>query len=70
MTDVREYKVVVIPEATKEMMMKERYKLESMGSEEWLVHEELNVVDEKLKEIDRYNRRVSKIDGGFKNRRK
>lgn len=70
MTEVREYKVTVLEEATKEMMLKERYKLEIMGNDEWLVHEELNSIDEKLKEIDRYNRRVSKIDGGFKNRKR
>jgi hypothetical protein len=65
-----EFKVTVLPEATKKIMMGEQYKLESMGCDEWLVHEECNGIDDKLERLDDYNRRVSKCGNGYKNRRR
>lgn len=65
-----EFRVVVLEEATKEMMMKEQYKLDNMGKDEWDIHEECNMVDEKLTKIDEWYRHKSKCGCGYKNRRR
>lgn len=70
MTDVGEYKVVTIPEASKDDMLKEQYKFDTMGKDEWLVQEECNCISDKLEKLDDYYRRISKIKNGYKNRKK
>lgn len=70
MTEVREYKVIVLEEATREDMIKSQYRLDEMGSDEWGVHDECNAIDEKLKELDDYKRRKSSIKNGYKNRKR
>lgn len=64
------YKVSVIPEANKEMMLKECYRLDEMGCDEWLVHEDCEEIDEKLLKIDEWRRHISKCNNGYKNKRR
>lgn len=70
MTDVREYKITIIPEANKEDMLKEQFRLDEMLCDEWLVHEECNKIDEKLEKIDDWKRKISRVENGYKNRKR
>lgn len=65
-----EYKVTVLDEADRESMMREQYKLDVMGYEEWLVHEECNKIDDKLNKIDEWKRYRAKCGRGYKNRKR
>ena len=56
--------------ADKITMMKEQYKLDNMGKDECDIHEECNMIDEKLTKIDEWYRHKSKCGCGYKNRRK
>ena len=56
--------------ADKITMMKEQYKLDNMGKDEWDIHEECNMIDKKLADIDEWYRHKSKCGCGYKNRRK
>jgi len=64
MTEVREYKVVVLEEATREMMFGEQYRLEEMGCDEWGVHDKCHEIDKKLDRIDEWRRYRAKCGDG------
>ena len=70
MTEVREYKVVVLEEATREMMIGEQYRLEEMACDEWNVHNDCDEIDKKLDRIDEWRRYRAKCGEGYKNRRR
>lgn len=70
MTEVREYKVVVLEDATKEDMIKSQYRLHEIGNEEWNVHDECDLIDKKLQKIDEWKRFKCKCGCGYKNRRR
>lgn len=65
-----DFKVVVLEEATKEMMMKEQYKRLYEYGEEHDVMCECDEIDKKLDNIDEWRRHKSKCGYGYKNRRK
>ena len=66
-----EYKVIILEEATKEVMMKEQYNKVYQYGEEYNVMCECDEIEIKLKEIDDWNRRKSNIGCGcYKNRRR
>lgn len=70
MTEGREYKVTVLDYADKDTMMKECYRLDEMLCDEWLVHDECNSIDEKLEKINEWKRKISRVENGYKNRRR
>lgn len=70
MTEVREYKVVTLPEANREMMEKEQFRLEEMGCDEWMVMDCCEEIYKKLEKIDDWKRRISRVENGYKNRMK
>ena len=66
----REYSVVVLQEATKEMMIAEQYRLEEMQCDEWNIHDCCDEIDKKLEKIDEWRRYRAKCGCGYKNRRR
>ena len=65
-----EYKITVLDEADREVMVKEQYKLDSMGKDEWEVMEECNEINDKLNKIDEWRRYKAKCGCGYKNRKR
>jgi hypothetical protein len=65
-----EFKVVILEDATREDMMREQYKLEEMGCDEWCVHDECHEIDRKLDKLNEYKKYRAKCGEGYKNRRR
>lgn len=70
MTDVREYKVVVLEDADEQTMLKEQFRLDEMGCDEWNVMDCCEEIYKKLEKIDDWKRKISRVENGFKNRMK
>lgn len=70
MTEDREYRVIILEDADKNTMLKEQYRLSEMLCDEWNVHDECDEIDKKLEALDDYHKRISRVENGFKNRKR